>query len=265
MAKKMEMETFLSTLAKSLEPYYLPPATPGGYDINHIHEMLRLGPQIKALTRYLDLDLDEYTAAVLLHNSDRPDELKKMLKVGEVGWKENWRQYLLSFFPGGPFNEPAVGRIVRAVLEHSKKDDELEDSVLLTALRIADKVVRLGPLGMMGQPANRGSYQMFYDPVDPFVYGSTEEDKLRAVWNDYFRVLEWIPMLLQRALTANELRTLVDKNDIREEVHYIRGVGRMIARVTGAENSVEECLQKALGRTYDEFPPMKLSSKSRWW
>lgn len=261
------MRAFLRILETTLTACYLPPATPGGYDLNHVNEMLRLGEKIKALPRYHDLDLDEYTAAVWLHNTDRPDALKKELRVGEDGWKERWRLCVQSLLTGSPFDVATRERIVNAVLEHSKKDDEPGDSTLLTALRIADKIVRLGPLGMMGQPANRGRFQMFYDPTAPFVYGSTEDDKLRAVWNDYFRVLEWIPMLLKRALNPAELWTFIDKEDVREQVHYIRGVGRMIAKTTGVENHVEDCIKKALGSYYGEFPPMRLvpKEKSRWW
>ncbi|HVV15517.1 MAG TPA: hypothetical protein VHD55_03915 [Candidatus Paceibacterota bacterium] len=257
-------KTYLETLQAQLIPSYTPPATPGGYDVNHVLEMAALGPSIKALPRYKTLDMEEFVTAVWLHNSDRPDSMVNFLHNkdyprGDDGWKnDNWKPYLQKLLADSPFDDEARNRIIDAVLEHSKKDDEEGDSVLLTALRIADKVVRFGPLGMMGQPANRGRTQMFYDPEEPFVYGSTAEDKLRAVWNDYFRVLEWLTMLLKRALTEDELWSLVDKADIADEVHYIRGVGRQIARVTGGENKVEECVQKALGDLYKQFPPMQL-------
>lgn len=242
------IEGYLQWLKEKLSPLYTPPATPGGYDLNHIYEMLKLGPKIAAIPQYSDLDLDEFAVAVWLHNSDRPRELQENLGIPKDGWKERWGVYLFEILADSPFTAEVRMRIIDAVLQHSKKNDEPGDSTLLTALRIADKVVRFGPLGMMGQPANRGRTQMFYDPENPFKYPSTEESQLKVVMHDYFRVLEWYAML-----PCDEARALVSTQYLRAQIRYLRVLGLQISEYTGKENQIESCIKQALSAHYSNI------------
>lgn len=244
---------FLDQLIQSLTPHYTPPFTPGGYDLNHIREMLRLGPQIAAISRYSNLDLREFEVAVWLHNTDRPNIFREMFEVGQPGWKSMWEGWLYGELAScRVFDQHAKQRIIDAVVQHSKRNDEDDDSVLLTSLRIADKVVRFGPLGMMGQPANRGRDCMFYDPENPFSYlteddGATKESRIHYVLTDYFRVLEWYAML-----PCDEARALINPVYLTIQLTYLIGLGRQIAEVTGKEDQMYECLHKALGPYADQ-------------
>lgn len=242
--------TYLETLKGRLTPYYTPPATLGGYDLNHILEMVALGPRIAAIPRYSSLNRGEFEVAVWLHNTDRPDKLARMIRKGDEGSDRRWAGYLNEPLEGSPFSREERDRIVSAILEHPKLMDEPDDSVLLTALRIADKVVRFGPLGMMGQPANRGQTQMFYNPEDPFKWASTAERSLTHVINDYFRVLEWYTML-----PCDEARSLIDPEDFAVQLAYLRQLGKQISRVTGKRNEIECCIARALGPHYVRFAP----------
>jgi hypothetical protein len=242
---------YLNGLETVLLSHYTPPNTLVGYDYNHIFEMLVLGPRIKAFRLYEDLDLKEFSVAVWLHNTDRPTSLKDLIGftkgMPEKDFKEVWGEYLRKLLEDSPFTEEVRNKIVGAVLEHPKKNDGPDDSVLLTALRIADKVVRFGPLGMMGQPSNnRGN--VFYDLRKPFDYESTVEGRLKSVYNDYMRVLEWYAML-----PSDEARSLIRPRWMEAQLLYLRVLGEQIAEYTGFPNGIESDIKKALGSFYEQF------------
>ncbi|MBI3442661.1 MAG: hypothetical protein HY007_02755 [Candidatus Sungbacteria bacterium] len=244
---------YLANLTATLISHYTPPNTGVGYDYNHIYEMLMWGPKIKALEPYRHLDLNEFVIAVWLHNTDRPALLKKEIgfvadrRMSAGEFATVWAAYLHKLLVDSPFDEATRDRIVDAVIQHPKKFDEPGDSVLLTTLRIADKIVRFGPLGMIGQPANNRGH-MFYDPKKPFGFGSTRESDLQTVYDDFMRVLEWYGIL-----PSDEARSLVPISWIKAVLAFLRVMGEQIAMYTGKENLIELDLKKALGAYYEKF------------
>ncbi len=193
------MKDFLKWLSDFLRPHYTPPAIAGGHDWTHVERLITLA---SGITRFLNFNMDEFQAAAWLHNLDRATNLKEVVKING-----GLKAYCLKLLSEGPFDEDAQERIVDAVLQHNKKDDEPGDSTLLQALRIADKVDRFGPLGIMAISAHQGPNLISYDPHNPFGYDSTAEDKLKSVYNNFMRVLEWYGMLPSahaRALIRSE-------------------------------------------------------------
>lgn len=245
---------FLRELEAKLTPHYTPPACPGGHDFLHVKSMIQLGPQIQSLMMTEEnkrFELFYYDITCWLHNIDRPHEFKK--QIG--GDKRKLVDICDNYLSGSPLSTEKYLLVVNAVVEHPKfKDDLVNDSYLLTAVRIADKVVRLGPDGIVSAAAFRGPELLAYDPNNPFGYQSTVEGKLKTVYNDFMRVLEWYGML-----PFDWARDLVKLEDINTYLNFVRSFGRMIAKRCGVKNLVEEDIQKALGAYY-----FKICPKTHW-
>lgn len=241
---------YFQWLRVDLLRHYTPPNVNPSYSWNHVNEMLRFGPLIKELRSHSGFNLTEFEVAVLLHNTDRSATLRQAMGITEATNADNfkiaWRKLLEIFLEQSLFTQAEKVRIINAVLQHSKKHDEPSDSALLTALRIADKVVRFGPLGMMGQVANNRGH-LFYDSSRPFGYEDTVETSLTTVYHDHMRVLEWYGML-----PSDEARGLIKGSWLRAQIISLRGLGEQIAFYTGATNTVEEDIRKALGRHYED-------------
>ena len=245
-----ERETqFLQELEAKLIPYYTPPACPGGHDFLHVKSMIQLGSRIQLLMSDENRkpNLLEYDVTCWLHNIDRPHELNK--EIG--GDKRKLADICYDYLSGSPLSTEQRLRIVDAVIEHPKFKDDLDrDSSVLTAIRIADKVVRLGPDGIVSAAAFRGPELLAYNPNNPFGYQSTVEGKLKTVYNDFMRVLEWYEML-----PFDWARDLVRERDMNAYLSFVRSFGRMIAQRCDVMNKVEEDIQRALGKYYKKFNP----------
>ena len=214
----------------------------GGHDITHVERMIAMGQRIETATG-LDFDPDEYSAAVWLHNIDRGAAVRGVSEIISL------EEIVRSILHETAFNFEAVNRIVDVVLQHSKKDDGPDDSTLLQAVRIADKLDRLGPLGVVSSAAFRGSELPLYNPAQPFGYTSTAEGKtMRTVYIDLFRIMEWVKML-----PSDQARGLINHGDMKAYVSYVRALGAQIARSCGVENGVEADIEKALGAYYAEY------------
>jgi hypothetical protein len=189
--------------------------------------------------------MDEYRAAVWLHNIDRCTALKEE--------KENaggLRSYLAVLLLSADFSPEAKERITAAVLQHSKKDDELGDSTLLIALRIADKLDRFNPTGIVEAAASWGHLPIF-DPQMPFSYDSAEAGEHgtaghQSIYQTFFRVVEWIPML-----PTQWARELISRDHLRLLITFLRLLGAQAAAQFNVPNRVEDDLRRALGPCYD--------------
>jgi len=53
-------------------------------------------------------------------------------------------------------------------MQHGKKDDEPNDSSLLTVLRVGDKLDRLGSIGLVMAALHRGLNLPLFDSQKPF-------------------------------------------------------------------------------------------------
>lgn len=225
-----------------LSSHYTMPHGSGGHDIWHVKRLIARGPRI-AETTGLVFDYDEFVAAVWLHNIDRSAVVRGISDIVSL------EQLVRIQLAETEFDHDAVDRIVDVVLQHNKKDDEPSDSALLQAVRIADKLDRLGPLGVLSAAAFRGSELPLYDPEQPFGYTSTAEGKtMKTVYIDLFRVMEWVGML-----PSDQARGLIDHEDITAFISYVRSLGREIARQHNIPNEVEADIQKALGPFYDRY------------
>lgn len=241
----VKFERFFEQLIAKLRPAYTPPNAKGGHDYTHVERMVKLGERIN----FLEFNKQEYKVAVWLHNIDR--SLKYWEEIECDGIKAVVRRFLIE----SPFAWDARDRIVKAVFEHSKKDDEPGDSTLLTALRIADKVDRFGALGVIAIVALHGNILLPYNPEEPFGYASTAERKLSSIYNDCFRVLEWYAML-----PSDKARALIAPEKLEYFISTLRLLGREIADATGAKNLVEEDIKKALGSYYEPWKPVEPES-----
>lgn len=240
---------FNQALAERLHDPYTPPNISGGHDFTHVERMCRMEPDIKKRTG-LDFDHNEFVAAVWLHNLNRCNDkqIKETIEAasGAAGSKkEELANYCRIILANSPFDLEQRERIIDAVLQHDKKDDESDDSPLLTALQIADKLDWLGTLGILAIAAHSGARFLPYNPDKPFGYDSTAEKKLKSIYNDFFRVLEWYGML-----PSDEARSLVDIRKLRFFIQFLRMLGEEIAEATGEENLVDDNIRKALGPYY---------------
>lgn len=245
---------FVERLWKSLLPDYTPPATAAGYDHLHVLEMLRWGDAIFQLHPDQNGQYTNFVVAVILHNTDRPNELKKQIVVGEgFGWKNtHWCPYLERLLEDAP---QGIDRdlVIRAVLEHSKRNDEEGDSFVLTALRTADKFVRFGAYGMQGQCANRGRTGPFHNPANPFQFADDSsvtagEDPVLSIFEDYLRVLQWTGMI------HSSMWAIMPWDLIAEQVLFVRLIGRRMSQIHNIQDRTEDCLRTALGVHYFRFP-----------
>ena len=231
---------YLAWLKGVLEPRYTPPLVPAGNDRLHCDRMASYwGPRIRA---FLDFDLQEYEVTCWLHNLD-------VSVSSKMPWSKTEPE-LRGLLAESPFDDEARNRIVDAIKQHAKFKDSPDDSTILQALRIADKVDKLddATMGIIGACAMRGVQVLAYDPVRPFNYASTEESKLRSIYNDFFRQLEWYGML-----PSDEARALVSDDSMRFYVTFVRRFATFIARATGLTNESEGDIQKALGVYYSRF------------
>jgi hypothetical protein len=242
-----DLRKYIANLTGILVPHYDHKVCPA-HDLSHSKEMIQLGRKIKAIPAYKTLDPDEFEVACIMHSTDRSITLreiigfKKGMPFGE--FKTTWSNYLKTLLNNSPFDDVARERIIDAILQHSKKYDDPGDSVLLTALRIADKVVRFNSIGIMAIAANHRDNQ-FYDENNPFNYDSTEETKLKSVYNDFCRVLEWYGLL-----PSDATRNLIPLEKLKRYVQFMRWAGEDIAEITGKINEVENNIEKAMGPYY---------------
>lgn len=232
-------------LQQKLKPAYTVPNVEAAHDHLHVERVAAMGPRIQGiqgLTGSLHFKPAEFTVASWLHNLDRSEVFKERIASEGI---ETVCYSLLKDFPF-PFNDMAKDRIIDAVKQHSKKDDEPNDSDLLQALRIADKLDRFSASCLIGVGSSLSHLQM-YDPQNPFGYGSTREKDLPNSYKALFRVVEWYDML-----PSDEARLLGFKG-MRRFVSFIRWFGEEIAGHLGVPNEVEKDLKKALGPHYEQF------------
>jgi len=243
---------FLQFLKKQLGELYQTKYAGGiCHDVDHVRRVEAFGPRIAEATG-LVFDPDEWVAAVWLHNLDRiPGESYRKLygpqppmisaPLPVVDWSyDDWLQK-------SKFDAEARNRIIDAVQQHSKFKDDPADSHLLTALRIADKLDSLGPIGIVRSVSGRSTLPL-YDPQKPFGFGSTVEGRMKTVYDDFFRVVEWVGMM-----PSDAARALINKQEFRANIDYLRALGREIAGRLGVDNLVEQDIKKALGSYYEEY------------
>lgn len=234
---KKKFNDYYTKLINQLEPLYQPQVMgTGGHDINHIRRMLEMEQEI---LEFLDFDSLEYKTVVWLHNVDRSS-----LQNSEVTLESVLQKLLVL----SPFNDLARKRIISAVVEHSKKDDEPMDTTLLQALRLADKWDRIGSIGIIDMAAFRGLSILSYNSSDPFGYDSTAEGQMKTLYQSFFRVLEWyadFPLIRHLSKKHPErIQFLLD---------FIRAFGFEVAQCHGVENKVETDIKKALGIYYNDL------------
>ncbi len=233
------IDEFLSGLADRLTEHYRHPDC-AGHDTPHIMRMLMKEGDIRKVVDYFDHQ--EWIAAVWLHNLDRAPNLQSI--IGTNGLEKA----VMAFLNDSPFTQDAIARVADAVAQHSKRDDEPRDSPLLTALRIADKLDRLGPIGALTAAMIHGPKMPIYEPDDPFGMISTEEGRLKSIYNDLFRLLEWVDML-----PSDAARSLINRVDLLALINFVRALAAQISIMHQEENPVEAQIQKALGRHYETF------------
>lgn len=254
-------ERFMSELKENLTPLYTMPKAPGGHDVWHVIRVAKMGERIRKQCK-LTFDLQEYEVAAWLHNMDRVEPFRSSIEhLNENGRTNKESVSIVAntiFESDHPFSIEAKDRIIDVVIQHPKKDDEQGDSHLLTALRIADKLDRLNPLGLMSAVAFRGPHVPLYDPKQPLAYGTTVEGRMKSVYDDFFRVLEWVGML-----PSNGARALIVKEDLLAHINFVRAVGVQLSRECGVENTVENDIKKALGSYYVEYA--NSPSGKNWW
>jgi hypothetical protein len=188
--------------------------------------------------------MEEYVVTCWLHNIDVRVGTKLPIAEAETSLRE--------LLQDSPFDEAARERIIQAIKVHPKFRDEPSDSHLLTALRIADKIDKLedSTMGIIGACAMRGVQLLAYDPEHPFNYTSTNESKLKSIYNDFMRQLEWYGML-----PSDEARGLVSIGSMRFYVEFIRRFACFIGQHVGGDwvVGVEADLQQALGIYYEKI------------
>lgn len=234
---KNKFDSYYTKLINQLEPLYQPQVMgTGGHDVNHIHRMLKMEAEI---SEFLDFDSLEYKTVVWLHNVDRSSLIVD---------KKNLKTVLQNLLRKSYFDDITKERIISAVLQHSKKDDELTDTTLLRALRLADKWDRIGAIGIVDMVAFRGSSILAYDLLEPFGYGLTAEGRMKTLYQSFFRVLEWYAdfPLVRRLSKKHPER-------IKFLLNFIRAFGAEVALNHNIENQAEIDIRKALGIYYDEL------------
>ena len=243
-----DVEIFMQKLKTKLTPLYTLPNAPGGHDVWHVVRVAGRGERIRERCN-LEFDLEEFEVAVWLHNIDRVHPYCRWIAISEElgeSFKEAFERNLKAFFlEGHPFSAYSKERIIDAVVQHSKKDDEPGDSHLLTALRIADKLDRLNPVGFLSAVVGSGVDLPIYDPSHPFGEGITVEKYMKSVYDSFFRLLEWVPML-----PSDNARSLIVKEDLRACINLIRAVGKQLAREHNVPDVIEGNIKKALGPHY---------------
>lgn len=246
-----EVSSFIQRLKEKLIPYYALPHAPGGHDVWHVQRVAQFGTKIRDRCR-LDFDLDEFEVAAWLHNIDRVEPFLSDIKcLRNEGIQEVKALAIVAsrfFYEGKPFAPREIARIVDAVAQHSKKDDEPGDSHLLTALRIADKLDRLNPVGFLTTVVAFGIDLPVCDPECPFGSGSTVEVRMRSVYDNFLRTFEWVPML-----PSDEARSMIVKEDLRACIDFLRAMGGQMAREHQVTNTAERDIKRALGLYYEFY------------
>jgi len=209
----------------------------GGHDITHVE---RFDVWKKKVCRVVKgVDPDKYDAAEWLHNADRYKIFARRIK--QIGIIE----FCLECLEDSGFSDEAKMDIAVTVAEHSKFKDEPHDSPLLKAIRLADKLDRMCALGILAIGANA---LRPYDTAHPFGYATTVEGKMKTLYDNCFRVIEWYGMM-----PSDEARALVPKRNFRYLIGFVRQLGREMALATGIPNGSEADLKKALGEYYNRW------------
>ncbi|MBI2064444.1 MAG: hypothetical protein HYT62_00100 [Candidatus Yanofskybacteria bacterium] len=203
----------------------------GPHDWTHPSRMLKIGEKLK---HFILFDNREFKAAVTLHNVDRIKSYRE--RIFNEGFGTVCRNLLF----GIGFSEEAENRIIDAVEKHSKLDKP-DDSSLLIALRSADRLDWLGPIGVVGAAYMWTINGMYGDP-DPFTL--TERGNPRNFYQDAIRQTEWY-----RMLPSDEVRSIVDPH-MPGRLCFLRSFAAEISDRHGIENMVERDLKRALGLHY---------------
>src|SRR3989338_10316833 len=241
----MPAEDFKVRLERSLRSAFSKENAKGDHTYLHTGRMKKMGPRLQgtlgANGRPLVFDLDEYFVAVDLHNLDASLSFKREIK--ERGYRAVCERLLAP----GPFNAEAKERIIRAVTEHSKKDDEPGDSDLSVALRSADKIDRFAPSMLPGCGTCNPNLLAYDDSPNPFWGGEgTREGEVKTQYKAYFRNLEWYGML-----PSDEARALVNPRFLKLIVEFLRCFGSEIAGHLGIPNRAEDDIRMAFGKHYE--------------
>lgn len=144
-------------LIKTLLPIYEMHLVDGPHDANHPYRMMQIGKELKGC---LSFCYQEFVATAWLHNLDRAKTLYSQLSA--MGFTAVCYKYL----DGSPFETDTRERIVGAVIHHAKLDGP-DDSSLLTALRSADRLDWLGPIGIAAASYAWTAHGL-YSGVNPF-------------------------------------------------------------------------------------------------
>ena len=264
-------DEYIQLLKEQLTSWYTCPFVNVAHDSLHVGRMLRrashvIGVQGLQSQGKLEPDIHELLTAIWLHNLDRVQRIRGPRNDTEVRSalvdvalaahdpKEERRPFVEEacrvMLEPSPFDEEARARIIDAVLNHSKKDDEEGDSHLMTALRILDKWDRFSVSGILGAGVANESWA-FYDEGNPFGgYGDTgnEAQRHKDAWRVWPRTLEWWGML-----PSDDARELV-RPDFEKYLWVFRWFAQEIAQHTEASmDDAEADIEKALGKYYHAF------------
>ena len=231
-------ERLTMSLAEKLSPIYIVPRAQGCHDLPHVTRMVAMADEICEL---IGVDKYVFQITVWLHNADRIPEFKEQIETMGL------ELFLRGFFPMD-FPTSMTEEIIDAVLKHSKKDDESQDSPLLQALRLADKWDRIGLFGAVSGFEWLGCKLPSYDPEHPYGYGSTAEGQYKTLYQNLFRVLEWYGMSVQ-------VRVLAERHPckMRNLLFFIRAYAQEISEAHDLRNTSEDDIKKALGEHYEKW------------
>ena len=229
---------YISRLAGALTPAYTSPTLVPGHDVTHVLRMIGRAPEI---TNLPGLNQDELVTAIWLHNMDRAPDLGVGLDELE---KASW-----NYLEESPFDNAARQRIAIAAGRHHEKLAQPDDSDVLTALRVLDRIDRMNALGVLSAATNHGRDKPLYVIRDPFRYVLADDGQPYSVYDDIAgRIMEF-PLMIEPSM-----RYLIDVQGMRDLVDYTRTLATHICRMHNLENGVEQDLLKALGpQLYDEY------------
>ncbi len=232
----------LESLKRRLTPLYTQPQATGAHDLPHVVRVAEMYPEIRDLAPGVDETVYQITA--WLHNVDRCPAYHELISSAGL------TSTLFSFLGDSELTSSENARIVQAVFAHGKKDDEPGDSMLLKALRIADKWSRFDVIGITSGIAWKGNELPLYRVENPFVYGPTAEGEWKTHYGNFFRVLEWYAM-------SADIRELVRRRPegFREMLFFVRAWARAVSAAHRVANTVEEDLVKCLGPYYGLWKP----------
>ncbi len=252
---------FLDELESKLRGEYTLDMVDGPHDWTHPFRVAELGPQ---LSRHLGFDRDEFRAAAWLHNLDRHRGYKARIEyeagrraLGRKGQhladliREERREHVqaafreigLGFLEGSPFGPDAQARILEAAAKHATAE-WVGDSGLLTALKSADRIDWLGPIGIGGAFYFWTANGM-YDAVRPF--DQSLGDPRRDALTDMLRQLEWYAML-----PSDGVREIADER-MKARMAFMRAFAAEISAAHRVPNTIESALRGALGPYYSKF------------